>query len=165
MFARKESPTMPKSEIQILLLVSHAIVQHRLTLALHDRYRLKFEANLTKGLAKAYSSVPDIIILHSEQPQEQLSLICRRLKEHQTTSHIPIIQVLSDVSAATAPSVSAPAAILPFDFSSKDFINALQYILSLKIQLMQRYPMFYNSDNAFVREQVYLDQYIKQLPE
>ena len=154
---------MPKSEISILLAVSQNTLNGRLVNAMENRYRLRIAANLEKGLTIAFSSVPDIIILQSDLPKDPLS-ICKSLKNNQITSHIPIILILDDILDQEEAAFYPADAILAFSFTKKELMIAIQNVISLKIQLMKRYPIFYNSDNAFSREQAYLSHFIEQLP-
>ena len=156
---------MPGKEISILLVVSHNALQGRLVNALEDRYRLKITAYLEKGLAMAYSSVPDIIIVQSHLPQDHPLAACNALKGNQATSHIPIILIPDHIPGREKAAFYPADAILAFSFTKKELMIAIQNVISLKIQLMQRYPIFYKSDNAFTREQAYLSHFIEQLPE
>ena len=156
---------MPKRDISILLAVSHNTLQGRLVNAMENRYRLKAAANLEKGLAMACSAIPDIIIIQSDLPQDRPLAACNALKDNQITSHIPIILILDDTLDQEEAAFYPADAILAFSFTKKELMIAMQNVISLKIQLMQRYPIFYNSDNAFAREQAYLNQFMEQLSE
>lgn len=151
-------------EISILLAVSHNTLKSRLVNAMENRYRLKIAANLEKGLAMAYSSIPDIIIIQSDLPQDRPLATCNALKDNQITSHIPIILISNGPPPEDEAAFYPADAALAFSFTKKELMIAIQNVLSLKIQLMQRYPIFYNSDNPFAREQAYLSQFMEQLP-
>lgn len=156
---------MAKKEITILLIASDSTLQDRLLSKTEGRYRLKNATSPDKGLAMAYASVPDIIIIQSDLPKDRPLATCKSLKNNQLTSHIPIILILEELPP---PEVSAfyPAdVVLALSFTTKELIMAMRKVFALKIQLMKRYPIFYKSDNAFTREQAYLSHFIEQLPE
>ncbi|MEZ5038686.1 MAG: hypothetical protein R2828_02295 [Saprospiraceae bacterium] len=156
---------MSKKEITIFLIANDGTLQDRLLSETKGRYQLKRTAELDKGLAIAYSSVPDIIIIQSDLPRDHSLTICKSLKDNQLTSHIPIILILKELPSPEAVVFYHADAVLAFSFTTKELIMAMRKVISLKIQLMKRYPIFYNSDNAFTREQAYLSHFIEQLPE
>lgn len=153
---------MPKREISLLLIVQDSNLQERLENALEGRYRLKTVTNLENGLAMAFSSVPDIIIIQSDMPKERLMTTGKAIRENQLTSHIPIILILDDNLIRAQSNFYFADVILVFSFSKKEMITALRNVIAKKIQLMKRYPIFYNSDNAFTREQTFLSNYLEQ---
>lgn len=154
---------MPGKEITILLIISDDTLSDRLQRETEDRYRLISTTKLDKGLAAAYSSVPDIILIQSELPGDPSPAICQSLKDNQLTSHIPIILILYELPSLEVFTFYSADAVLPYSFTTKELIIAIRKVISLKIQLMKRYPIFYKSDNAFTREQAYLSRVIEKL--
>lgn len=156
---------MPKKDITILLIIRDGSLQDRILRETKDRYRLKSVTILDKGLTTAYSSVPDIIFIQSDLLKDRSVMICKSLKGNQVTSHIPIILILEDLPPPEEYALHPADIILALSFTTKELIIAMHKAVSLKIQLMKRYPLFYNSNNAFTREQTYLSHIIEQLPE
>ncbi len=118
---------------------------------------------MEQGIKKAIKIIPDIILIYSNSLYEEVVNICLLLKDHQLSSHIPIILILYEKPAP--PDIhSLPAdAVLSFTFSKKELMLGLQKVISIKIQLMKRYPLFYDPENAFTREYSLLSNYIDQL--
>ena len=154
---------MQNKEISVLLMISNGHILERLSDFALNRYRLKHVTNLEEGRALARSSVPDIIIVQSHLPQDHPLAACNALKDNQATSHIPIILIPDHIPGRGEAAFYPADAILAFSFTKKELMIAIQNVISLKIQLMQRYPIFYKSDNAFSREQAYLNQVIEQI--
>lgn len=159
----KSIVVMPKREISVLLIVEHTNLQERLERGMQGRYRLKVVTDLEKGLAMACSSIPDIIMIQSNMPKDRIMAVGNALKKNQLTSHIPIILIHDDNLPREEAALHFADAILIASFSQKEMIVALQNVISKKIQLMKRYPIFYNSNNAFAREHAYLSDYMEQL--
>ena len=156
---------MQNKEISVLLMISNGHILERLSDFALNRYRLKHVTNLEEGRALARSSVPDIIFIHSVLLQHVSWDICTVLRNNEVTSHIPIILITTGGLGRHEPALCHADVALSVPFSKKELILAIQKVLSLKVQLLKRYPIFYKSDNAFTREQADLSQVLEQLLE
>ncbi|MCB0637759.1 MAG: hypothetical protein KDC54_14115 [Lewinella sp.] len=156
---------MPKKEISILLMIGAPALQERLQQALGERYRVSTVPGLEEGYKATLKVIPDIILIQSELPDEQAVATCRTLKNNQLSSHIPIILILEQVRPGEEAARFFANALLRSPFTERSLFRVIQQVISLKIQLMKRYPIFYKSDNPFTREQTYLSEFIELLPD
>ena len=150
-------------EISILLFVADTELQVRLMNGLSNRYQFECVPDTKESLKMAFLSVPDFVIIQGNLVPDNAIEISKSLKSNQLTSHIPLILILNAVPFPIDASLSFVDIILPISFTKRELVLSLQQVISLKIRLMKRYPIFYKSDNAFAREHDFLNNYIKGL--
>ncbi|MCO6487986.1 MAG: response regulator [Phaeodactylibacter sp.] len=93
------APVVYDSEAPILLLVEdNPDVVLYIQSILEEDYAIHFARNGEEGLALAIREVPDIIISDVMMPHMDGFELCRRLKEDERTSHIPIILLTARTS-------------------------------------------------------------------
>lgn len=86
------APALSSEEI-VLVVEDNQEVRRYITDQLHSRYRLLEAANGQEGLDVATREVPSLIITDVMMPEMDGVELCRRLREQEATSHIPIIML------------------------------------------------------------------------
>ena len=86
--------SVAESESPMLLIVEDNIdVADYIGSLLKDRYRLIFAGNGSEGLEKAEEYMPDLIVTDLMMPEMDGYEMCRRVRQSEILSHIPIIIV------------------------------------------------------------------------
>lgn len=81
-----------KEEVPILLIVDdNEDILDYVSSIFENNYVVYRAPNGKEGFAKALENIPDVVISDVMMPEEDGFLLTKRLKEHQLTSHIPII--------------------------------------------------------------------------
>ncbi len=83
---------------QLLLVEDNEDIRRFLCQNLEDEYEIKEAANGKAGLAQALENPPDLIISDVAMPEMDGIELCRNLKTHVLTSHIPVILLTARTS-------------------------------------------------------------------
>ncbi len=76
---------------EVLIIEDNADVMKFLQVCLGDLFQLSFAHDGQEGINKAIETVPDLLISDVMMPVKDGLAVCKELKLHQITSHIPII--------------------------------------------------------------------------
>jgi len=83
-----------KDEYEVILVVEdNADLRHYMRRLLEDKYTVEEAVNGDAGLEKAVEIIPDLVITDIMMPVMDGMEMCKRLKAHPATSHIPVIML------------------------------------------------------------------------
>ena len=82
----------------VLIVEDNSDVAKYMSLQLHKHYRLMVASNGEEGLKAAIENVPDLIITDLMMPLMDGYELCRRVKQNEVISHIPVIVVTARTS-------------------------------------------------------------------
>lgn len=77
----------------VLVVEDNADMQQFIRASLQDTYQIAGAANGREGLALAAETVPDLVISDVMMPEMDGLEFCARLKQQETTSHIPVVML------------------------------------------------------------------------
>ncbi|MGV3604451.1 MAG: ATP-binding protein [Dyadobacter fermentans] len=86
-----EMPVMENEQVRILLLEDNAELADLIAGSLPLHYRVDREVNGADGLKNALETIPDLIISDVMMPVMDGFEFCEKVKQHEQTSHIPVI--------------------------------------------------------------------------
>lgn len=93
-----EPPADNSEELPLILIVEdHEELRRFIRESLGDGYRFVEAVNGKEGLRKATETVPDLLISDVMMPEMDGFALCHRLKNTETTSHIPLILLTARV--------------------------------------------------------------------
>lgn len=75
----------------IFIVDDHPDIRNYMKSNLSEEYQVELSENGEEGLAKAIELIPDLVISDVMMPGMNGLELCRKLKTHQNTSHIPVI--------------------------------------------------------------------------
>lgn len=131
-----------KNEKPLLLIVEDNtdLVKFLLGL-LHPIYKIEIAYSGLQGIEKATTLIPDLIITDVMMPEKDGFELCADLKEHQLTSHIPIIMLTAKVDVASRlRGLSRGAdAYLEKPFLQEELKTRLQVLLKQRQRLQAYY--------------------------
>ncbi|MEP6794498.1 MAG: ATP-binding protein, partial [Saprospiraceae bacterium] len=76
---------------EVLIIEDNQDVMKFLQVCLGDLFQLSFAHDGQEGITKAIETVPDLVLSDVMMPVKDGLTVCRELKHHQCTSHIPIV--------------------------------------------------------------------------
>ncbi|GAB3499777.1 hypothetical protein GCM10027341_23780 [Spirosoma knui] len=106
-----------------------------------DPYRIIEAANGETGLQLAQQQVPDLIITDLMMPKMDGYAVCKRIKQDERTSHIPVIMLTAraDVDSKLEGLETGADTYLSKPFSQRELVAHLTNLIALRRQLQQRY--------------------------
>lgn len=121
----------------LLIIEDYPDVSTYIKFDLKGKYNFQIASNGRAGIDKAIELVPDIIIRDAKIPDENGFWICRKLKNNEHTSHIPIILLTkkTDFNSRLAGVRDGVDAYLSKPFSYKELIIRLEKLLELREKL------------------------------
>lgn len=128
----------------ILLVEDNEELSAFLTNTLAPNYHIAIARNGIEGIEMVTSIIPDIIISDVMMPQMDGIEFCKRIKENNTTSHIPFIMLTAkDAAEARLEGVSSGA---DYYFAKPLSMNLLQLTLKNILQQKQKLKVRYQND-------------------
>lgn len=96
-------PTVASGQKPLLMIVEDNadMVKYLLTV-FNPAYRLEVAYNGQQGIEKAIDLIPDLIVTDTMMLEKDGYALCETLKNHQLTSHIPIIMLTAKVDVEAA---------------------------------------------------------------
>jgi DNA-binding response OmpR family regulator/anti-sigma regulatory factor (Ser/Thr protein kinase) len=86
-----EAVEEPDDETTVLIVEDHGDVRTFLREHLQRHYRVLEATNGSEGLERALASLPDLVLSDVVMPQMNGYELCRALKAHERTCHIPVV--------------------------------------------------------------------------
>ncbi len=130
------------SELPDVLIVEDNLdVIKFLQVCLGDAFQLTFRKDGQSGIDKAIESVPDIIISDVMMPVKDGLTLCRELKAHEITSHIPIIllSARTDTPSRIAGLESGADLYMSKPFDRTELRLQIKNMLDSRQELQERY--------------------------
>jgi signal transduction histidine kinase/DNA-binding response OmpR family regulator len=126
---------------EVLIIEDNPDVIKYLKVCLGDIFQLSFSRNGDDGMAKAIETVPDLVISDVMMPGKDGYALTRELKQHQGTSHIPVVLLsgLSDVDSRVRGLESGADLYLIKPFEKRELRTQLRNLLTQRREQQMRY--------------------------
>ncbi len=131
-----------KRNLPLLLIVEdNDDVRHYIKKQLHQEYNIQEATNGSEGFKIAERTVPDLIVSDVMMPDMDGLSLCKKLKEDEKTSHIPIIlltALASQASKVEGIETGADAYVVkPFD--KKELTARIKNLIAQRKRLREKY--------------------------
>lgn len=131
-----------KKNLPLLLIVEdNDDVRHYIKKQLHQEYNIQEATNGSEGFKIAERTVPDLIISDVMMPDMDGLSLCKKLKEDEKTSHIPVIlltALASQASKVEGIETGADAYVVkPFD--KKELTARIKNLITQRKKLREKY--------------------------
>lgn len=138
------SPQLPL----VLIVEDNSDVAQYLSVQLRQRYRLLVASNGEEGLKAAVEHVPDLIITDLMMPVMDGYELCRRIRQNDVISHIPVIVVTAKTSEADKlrSLQTGVDAYMPKPFSADELSLRVEKLLEKHRLLRERYMQAAQTD-------------------
>ena len=126
---------------QLLIIEDSPDVVTYLIACLEGRYELSVARDGQEGMEKAMSLVPDVIVSDVMMPRADGFEVCDTLKNHPTTSHIPIILLTAkaDIQSRIEGLRRGADAYIAKPFHKQELLVELEKLIALRKVLQARY--------------------------
>lgn len=156
-FSTQELSDLP----QVLVIEDNEDVAEYIGSCLSGRYQVQFAENGRIGLEKALNLVPDLIICDVMMPEMDGYEVCRRLKQANSASHIPIVMLTAkaDIASRLQGLRQGADAYLAKPFHPEELELRLINLLQLKEQIQSYFRQFPSGllpKQAFPQEREFL---------
>ncbi len=146
----------------VLIIEDNPDVVYYLNSCLKDQYRLEAAKDGSEGIEMAIELVPDLIISDVMMPEKNGFEVCETIKQHEITSHIPIVLLTAkaDETSRIAGLRRGADAYLSKPFSKDELIIRLEKLIELRKKLQEKFsdaknsvnPPSQNPENAFIQK-------------
>lgn len=128
----------------VLLVEDNTDVRNYLKACLVEKYQILEAENGEVGIAKALEVIPDLIISDVMMPIKDGFEVCETLKQHELTSHIPIIMLTAkaDIDSKLAGLEFGADDYLAKPFHKKELLIRMKNLISIRKNLQERYKDF-----------------------
>lgn len=92
------TPVVADGDVRILLVEDNAELSDFIASSLPESYKIDKASNGAEGLKIALETLPDLIISDVAMPIMDGFELCRQVKEHEPTNHIPVIMLTARVA-------------------------------------------------------------------
>ena len=134
-------PSEEENKPCVLIIEDNADVVHYLQACLADRYRVLVTINGEEGIQKAIEMVPDAIISDVMMPLKDGFAVTSTLKDHEATSHIPIILLTAkaDIESRIQGLRRGADDYLAKPFNKEELLVRLENLIVSRAKLQKRY--------------------------
>lgn len=128
----------------LLIVEDNLDMQTYISGVLRDNYRLLLAKNGKEGLSLALQDIPDLIISDLMMPEMDGFELCRSLKEHTLTSHIPLILLTArnDRNSRLQGWKEKADEYLTKPFDGEELIIRVENLLNIRDLLKQRFYLY-----------------------
>lgn len=155
---------MSAREISLLLIDSNEQHQETIQDLLGDRYQIYVAISGREGIRKAHKHIPDFIFISKELPDGDCPEVCQKLKNHQLSSHIPILLIGQHINPFRAKFKYKVDVFLDYPYNMRQLLSQVRKMIQFKIRLQERYALFAKQDKRLVSEESFLSDLILRLP-
>lgn len=133
---------------RILVVEDNVDIANFIGKRLDSKYQVEYASNGKIGLEKAREWMPDVIITDLMMPEIDGLELCRRIRNDELTSHIPIIVVTAKVSEAErVEGLKAGAdAYLTKPFNSDELLTRVEMLIEQRKALRHKYAQALESE-------------------
>ena len=126
---------------EVLIIEDNQDVMKFLQVCLGDLFQLSFAHDGQEGITKAIETVPDLVLSDVMMPVKDGLAVCRELKLHQCTSHIPIVllSAKSDLDSRVAGLESGADVYMLKPFEKRELRAQLNTLLEKRQEQQARY--------------------------
>lgn len=135
-------PSIRKAELPLVLIIEDNLdLLRMLSNSLDTYYRIFTAQNGKEGLEKALSLIPDLIITDVMMPEKDGFELCDAIKNHELTSHVPVIMLTAkvDVGARLTGLRKGADAYLGKPFHQEELKVRIQTLLDQRRRLQAYY--------------------------
>ena len=131
----------PANASLILLIDDNEDIRTFIRTSLDHQYRILEATNGEEGIQMAQQQVPDLIITDLMMPELDGYQVCRRLREDERTSHIPVTMLTAkaDLDSKLVGLDSGADAYLAKPFNQRELLTQIASLIRLRQQLRDRY--------------------------
>jgi DNA-binding response OmpR family regulator len=161
--AKYETPGL-QEKVRILLIEDNADVASYVRIILEHEYSLLIEQNGNQGVECAVREVPDLIISDLMLPGLNGYDICKTLKHHEVTAHIPIILLTArvDQESKIEGFASGADAYIPKPFDPDELLAQVRQLIETRkrLQLIYQRPTIALDSpvNAVTHEDTFMEK-------
>lgn len=148
---KASEPDNDNTETQRILVVEDNVdIANFICKRLDNKYQVEYAPNGKIGLEKARELMPDIIVTDLMMPEIDGLELCRRIRNDELTSHIPIIVVTAKVSEAErVEGLKAGAdAYLTKPFNSDELLTRVEMLIEQRKALRDKFAQALESEMA-----------------
>ena len=134
---------------------------------LESHYQLLIANDGEKGIEQALENIPDLVVSDIMMPKKDGLEVCTTLKNHELTSHIPVVLLTAkaDIESRIAGLKRGADAYMPKPFNQNELIIRLEKLYELRQHLQRRYqstePLLPSTDIHIQQE----DSFVLKLKE
>lgn len=150
---------------EVLIIEDNVDVMKFLQVCLGDLFQLSFAHDGQEGINKAIESVPDLIVSDVMMPVKDGLTVCRELKHHQCTSHIPIIllSAKADLDSRVEGLESGADVYMLKPFDKRELRAQMTTLLEQRREHQARYadlsaPIQKSGDESSAREDEFVER-------
>ena len=138
---KQESVNINENREVVLLVEDNTDVRNYLRACLENQYQIIEAENGEVGITTALEIIPDLIISDVMMPIKDGFEVCETLKQHELTSHIPIIMLTAkaDIDSKLAGLEFGADDYLAKPFHKKELLIRIKNLISLRKKLQSRY--------------------------
>jgi signal transduction histidine kinase/DNA-binding response OmpR family regulator len=150
---------------QILVVEDNADLRHFIAGFLSDNYKVQEAENGLEGYRLALETIPDLIISDLMMPELDGISLCRKLKEDERTSHIPVILLTAKADAQSKISGLETGAddYLTKPFSAEELRLRVQNLIRQRQQLREKYSRSFALQPAEVNVSSVDEQFLQKV--
>ncbi|MDQ4139082.1 MAG: ATP-binding protein, partial [Bacteroidota bacterium] len=137
---------------QILVVEDNADLRHFIASLLSDKYKVQEAENGLAGHRIALETIPDLIISDLMMPELDGVSLCRKLKEDERTSHIPIILLTAkaDVQSKISGLETGADDYLTKPFTAEELLLRVRNLIRQRQKLREKFSRSFSMQPAEV---------------
>jgi DNA-binding response OmpR family regulator len=146
---KKQNSSKESALLNILIVEDNEDVHNYLSTLLFNNYNIIIANNGNEGLEQVFKIIPDIIISDVMMPGYDGFTFCKKLKQDNRTSHIPIILItaLADQKSKIEGLAAGADAYLTKPFAPNELFMRIDKLIALRKSLQEHYSSVIKNPN------------------